>query len=143
MLKLIVRFFTLLSPLLQRLGICATAGFIAGAFAGFMLWLYAFFHTAPASLSASEIIYISLILALMAWLILLFVLVALARLSFLSIWYSSLFNALLTCFFTVLVVYKLNLWIIAEFVGMLIGIWIGLLLCYINNYLSKKYDVHK
>jgi hypothetical protein len=135
---IIVRLFTLLSPLLQRLGICATTGFIAGAFAGFILWVYAFFQSTTPVLSASDIVKLSLVLTAAAWILILFVLVPLGRLAFLSVWYSSLLNTFLTCLLTVWVVYKLDLWIIAYLVGMIIGVWIGLILCYINNYFKKK-----
>jgi hypothetical protein len=143
MLRILVRFFTLLSPMLQRLGICATAGFIAGSFTGFILWVYAFFNGAPV-LATPDLIKLSLMIAFFAWVLLIFTFVVLGNMPFLSIWYSTLMNALLTCFFTVLVVYKFDLWVIAWLVGMIVGIWIGLLLCYINNLLkNKRNGVHQ
>jgi hypothetical protein len=137
MLRFIVRIFTLLSPLLQRLGVCATAGFIAGSFAGFILWSYAFFNSPPV-LTTPELIKLALVLAFSAGLLLLFTFVVLGNMPFLSIWYSTLMNSLLTCFFTLFIVYKFDLWIIAWLVGMIVGIWIGLLLCYFNNLLKNK-----
>lgn len=139
MLKLIVKLFTLLSPLLQKLGVCATAGFIAGAFAGFMLWTYyTFLNPTPGPFTSAQIVQMALLLALGAWLVLIFAFVILGRVPFLSIWYSSLFNCILTCLLTVWVVYKLDLWIIAYLIGMLIGIWVGLMLCYLNKILKNE-----
>ena len=145
MLKLIVKFFTLLSPLLQKLGVCATAGFIAGAFAGFILCVYYYFlNPTPGPFTNAQIVQLALLLALGAWVLIVFAFVVLVRVPFLSIWYSSLFNCILTCLLTVWVVYKLDLWNIAWFIGMLIGIWVGLMLCYLNQLLKNKtYGMHK
>jgi hypothetical protein len=138
MFKYIIRFFTILSPLLQRLGACAIAGFIAGAITGFMLWLHALLNAPPLVLSASEIIQLSLLFAFAAWLVIIFAFVVLGRVSFLSMWHTALFNSFLTCALTILVVYKLNLWIVAFLIGMIIGILVGLLLCYLNGLLKHK-----
>jgi hypothetical protein len=138
MLKYIARFFKILSPLLQRLGICATAGFIAGAIAGFILWLYALINGAPVSFSSAEIVQLSLVLALFGWIMLVFAFVVLCRVPFSSMWYSAFFNAFVTSLLTLLVVYHINLWVIAWLVGMIIGIWVGLILCYLNKLLKKN-----
>jgi hypothetical protein len=91
MLKYIFKFFKILSPLLQRLGICATAGFMAGGIAGFILWIYAFINGAPAVLTSTEIVQLSLLLALCGWIMIVFAFVALCRVPFASIWYSAFF----------------------------------------------------
>lgn len=136
--KYIAKFFTLLAPLLQKLGTCAIAGFIAGSFAGFILWVYYTFNGPLTNLSSLQIVQLSLLLTLIAWLVILFGFIILARVSFLSVWYQTLFNAFLTCLLTLIIVYKLNLWVIAYLVGMIIGILVGLLLCYINGLLKKN-----
>ena len=73
MLKFFVKIFTLLSPLLQKLGVCATAGFIAGSVAGFILCAYYYFvNPVPGPFTSLQIVQISLLLALCAWLLLIF-----------------------------------------------------------------------
>src|SRR5687768_13685379 len=120
MFKILIKFFTILSPLLQRLGACASAGFAAGAIAGFILWVYAFINGVPTLLTTPEIIKISFLLTIAGWLTILFAFVVLARIPFLDIWYSTLFNAFLTSLLTLWVVYKLNLWTIAFLIGIII-----------------------
>src|SRR5688572_24726016 len=136
--KVLINFFTLLSPLLQRLGSCAAAGFIAGAFAGFVLSLQALVHAPPATLTNLELVKVSLLLAIGGWLIIVFAFVALGRVSFSDVWHSSFFNAFLTCLLTVVLVHNFHLWRVALLLGMMIGVLVGSALCHLNRILGKE-----
>jgi hypothetical protein len=133
----IVRFFTILSGPLNRVGTCGIVGFIAGSIAGLLLTILDFFQ-GSVTLSQQEAIYISLLLAGFTWIVVLFILTILVRLTFRSVALASLVNCLLTCFATVFLTRALNNYALAWFIGMVCGILIGMLLCRINALLTNS-----
>lgn len=132
----IVKFFTLLAAPLKKVGICGNVGFIAGAIAGLTLTLLDFLK-GGLTLSQQDTIYIALILTGFTWLIILFILTILVRLTFSSVALASLFNCLLVCFATVFLTRAINNYPLAWLIGMICGILIGMFLCRINALLSN------
>ncbi len=133
----IVRFFTILSGPLNRVGTCGIVGLIAGAIAGLSLTLLDF-SQGSVTLSQQDAIYISLILTGFTWIIVLFILTILVRLTFSSVALASLVNCLLTCFATVFLTRAINNFPLAWLIGMVCGILIGMLLCRINALLTNS-----
>ena len=132
----LVRIFTILSPFLKRIGLCANVGILAGGIAGISLSFLHWIHNGLV-LSTEEAFYVSLILTGFTWLVVLFLLCVLARLTFRSVALPSLFNCLLTCFVTVFLTRALNAYVLAWLIGLIVGFLIGLILCRLNNYFQK------
>lgn len=132
----IVRFFTFFSRYLNRIGTCGNVGLIAGAIAGLSLTILDI-SQGTVVLTDQEAIYIALILTGFTWLIVLFILTILVRLTFASIALASLVNCLLVCFATVFLTKAIDNYPLAWLVGIICGILIGMILCRINALFSN------
>ncbi|HLP55661.1 MAG TPA: hypothetical protein VK151_11555 [Fluviicola sp.] len=135
--KLLVKFFTSLNIFTKRLGICGNVGLIAGAIAGTLLMLLYLRQGGSLTMNTTEAVQVALMLTLFTWIFIQFVLVILARLTFRSVAIPSFVNCLLTCFAVVFIVRALGLYIAASFIGIVVGIIIGMLLCRINFIFNK------
>jgi hypothetical protein len=135
--NLLVKFFTSLNILTKRLGLCGNVGLIAGAIAGLILMYYYLLNANVVVLSNEEAAIIALMLTAFTWIINMFFLWILARLSFFSVAVPSFVNCLLTCFAVVFVVRATGTYIVAWLIGIIIGIIIGMLLCRLNFLYQK------
>jgi hypothetical protein len=136
--KLLVKFFTSLNIWTKRLGLCGNVGLIAGAIAGTTLMLL-YLKLGTLSLTNQDAVKIALILTAFTWLVVIFVLVILARLTFRSTAIPSFVNCLLTCFAVVFITHLLDLYILAWLIGIVVGIIIGMLLCRLNFLMNKLF----
>lgn len=127
------------SNIFKKLGICATVGFIAGIITGMALLLDYSVTGAVITLTYNETWQVALLLAAFCFLVLLFVLFVLCRYTVSSVFLPTLINCLLTCFFTVYLVNKFAAWEWAVFIGMVVGLIIGYLLCILCRYLGGRY----
>ncbi len=125
-----------LAKFFQWWGICATVGFLAGAISGVILLLVFSVHGTVITLTYGDTWRVALLLAAFCFIALLWILYVLCRLTLASIFLSTLINCILTCFFTVYLVNKLAAWKWAVFIGMLVGLFIGYLLCLLCRYLG-------
>lgn len=135
--NLLVKFFTSLNILTKRLGLCGNVGLIAGGIAGLILMYYYLLNANVVVLTNKEAAIIALMITAFTWIINMFFLWILARLSFFSVAVPSFVNCLLTCFAVVFVVRLTGTYIIAWLVGIVLGIIIGMLLCRINFLYQK------
>lgn len=136
--KTLVGFFKWVSKLFPLLGLCATVGFIAGALAGGALLLFASIHPTVPTLSTSEVWQVALLLWAYTTLALLFFLYVFCRFTLASILLPTIVNCFLTCLLTVWLVDKFALWQWAFFIGAVVGILIGRLLCMCCHYFTVK-----
>lgn len=127
-----------LAGYLRRLGTCGNAGLIAGVITGGALALLDFLEGGALTLTAAEALRVWLMLALFAWLLLLFVFVALARWSFGSVAVPALVNALLVGGLTMWICRALDIYHLGLLVGILIGLLIGYLLCGLYRRAAKR-----
>lgn len=132
----IVKFFLLLNVLTKRLAICTLTGFLVGGLAGLMLLLLYINENGVLLLTAEEVLKISLMLAIFCWLVIVFFYCLIARYTFSSVAVPALINSFITVLLTTFSVNKFQFYLIAWFVGMLIGLMVGALLCRINTLLS-------
>ena len=138
--KAIAKLAAAIGRLFEALGICATIGFIAGALAGMALTLLALDLTPPPVLSAQEVVKIGLILAVATAGLLLFYLCVLCRYTFISVFVPVVVNCLLTCLLTVWLVNVTGLWDWAVFVGAIVGLLVGRLLCVVCRFTAARAD---
>lgn len=124
----IYSFIAWLGNLMSRMGICASAGVVVGMANGGILAL-ANLMEGPLSPDASQLLLLWLILTLFGWLLLLFVLVVLSRLTLASVGGPSLVNSALVTGLLLLLCNALSAYGWAFWLGILCGILVGLLLC--------------
>ena len=139
-------FIKWLAKFFQWWGICATVGFLAGAISGVILLLFFSVHGSVITLTNVQTWQVALLLAAFCFIALLWVLYVLCRLTLASVFWPTLINCLLTCFFTVYLVNALAAWKFAVFIGMLVGLLIGYLLCLLCKYLGlggKDYGLYR
>jgi hypothetical protein len=132
----LAKLFLLLRFITSKLSICANTGFMAGAIAGFFLGLEDAVSANFPLATFQDVLIDSLLLTAMAWIAVLFVLCVTARLSFSSVALPSLINCFLTCLLTTWICNKFSLFRWAWLVGMLVGIFVGTLLCRLNQIFS-------
>jgi len=137
--KPVVQFIASIGKLFELLGICATVGFIAGAMTGILLTLYAMDISPAPVLTATEIWQVGLLVAAVIAIFLLIYLWVLCRYTFASIFMPVLLNCLLTCLITVWLVNLTGLWGWAFFVGAIVGILVGSLLCLFCRYFAYQF----
>jgi hypothetical protein len=138
----IIKFISAFSKVFDELGICATVGFIAGGLAGLVLTFYAMDLTSAPMLTAKEIWQVGLILAAATAGFLLFYLYVLCRYTFISVFAPVVLNCLLTCVLTVWLVDVTGLWDWAFFVGAIVGLLVGRLLCIFCQFAAYRTDAH-
>lgn len=117
-----------LAQLLARLGICANGGIIVGMLTGGTVALAELIH-GPLSPTTAELLRIWAVTALAGWIVLLFVLVALARWTFGSVALPALVNAVLVSGLTLFLCRALGLFAFGFWIGIVAGLLVGLLLC--------------
>lgn len=123
---------------LRRLGTCGNAGIIVGLIAGGALALLDFEENGALTLTAPEALRSWLLLALFAWLVLLFLFVALARWSFRSVAVPTLANSLLVSGLTVWICRARDVYHLGLLVGIVVGVLVGVLLCRLYNMATKR-----
>jgi hypothetical protein len=138
----IVKFISAISKVFDALGICATVGFIAGGLSGLVLTIYAMDLTSAPTLTAREIWQVGLVLAAATAGLLLFYLYVLCRYTLSSVFMPVVLNCLLTCLLTVWLVDVTGLWDWAFFVGTVVGLLVGRLLCIFCQFAAYRADVH-
>jgi MFS-type transporter involved in bile tolerance (Atg22 family) len=134
--KRIFDFWIYLSNIIKPLGVCANIGILTGSIAGLSLTGLLLLK-GTLTLSNTDVVWIALILTGFTWLIALFLLCAMARLTFRSVALPSLVNTILVCFATVIVAKALNAYANAWIIGIVLGFLIGMLLCRLNNLLLR------
>jgi hypothetical protein len=127
-----------LASLLRSLGTCGIAGLIVGSVCGALLGLLDFLE-GPLAPSTAELWRMWLLLALFGWLVLLFVLCGLARLTKVSVALPALVNSALVTALTIFLCGLLNAWGWGWLIGVLSGILVGALLCGLyRNVLERR-----
>jgi|GEM_PF-4740537 len=135
----LVKILTALKFLTSRIGVCGNVGLIAGAIAGFFIFMLDFIHDGL-GLNNSSAAYLSLILSGLSWLVVLFMLTIFVRLTLASIAFPSLVNCLITCFLTVFLSKWMNAYAFAYLIGIIVGALVGMVLCRLNFLLSKLFN---
>lgn len=140
--NLLANLINRLAALFKRLGVCATVGFIAGILTGFALVFYNL-NGGSTVLTAAEVWKVTLLLWAAISVFLLLYLYILCRYTLASIFFPTLFNSLITCFLTIWFTNQYGLWTTAIFIGIVIGLLIGKLLCILCKLLNRKiYGLH-
>ena len=142
--KVISKIFNWIAYQLVKLGTCATAGFIVGCLAGFMLFLYQIKVGGDPVFTHHQFLQIALVLSFFSFLILLFTLYVFCRYTLASILFPCIVNSLLSTFLTVFIINHFHLWAIGFFIGALCGLMVGKLLCIICGFLNiKSYGMYR
>ena len=114
--------------LLSRVPFCSLAGMLVGSITGTLFGLTLFAHPG-ASLDLKTLLGIGLLLGLLGFVFVLFFIGVLLRYGIGQIFLPGLVNALITAVITVLVDYVLQVPELAGWVGLLIGLLVGAILC--------------
>ncbi len=136
--KTLAAFLKWVGKLFPLLGLCATVGFIAGALAGIVLLIFGSIHPSTPVLTTAERWQTGLLLGAYTSLALIFYLYVFCRFTLASILLPTLVNCFLTCVATVWLVSEFDLWKWAFFVGAVVGMLIGRLLCMCCHYFTVK-----
>ena len=110
-----------------RRSLCAVTGAIAGGLVGLIVGLFQ--STMPAVLTMPEILRVTLILGLFAWLAILLIVGVWVRYGAIAIALPSLITTFITAFLTVYLANKLQVPVLAVWLGLIVGTLVGLLLC--------------
>lgn len=135
--NLISKMFGPLERALNKLGICSTVGLMAGGITGFFLFCHYLNYPVPV-FTDSELLKVAAMLWLFCFLVILFILFVFCRFKLGSVFIQTLINTLLSSFATTYIVNLTGAWLWAFFIGILIGLIIGRLLCFICNNLKSK-----
>lgn len=135
--NILLSIFKPLEKALKKLGICATVGFLAGAITGIILFCYSISNPVIPLITTMEFIWIASMIWLFVFLVILFMLVVFCRFTLGSIFFQVLVNTVLSSFFTTFLVFKLNAWVVAFFIGAIIGLLFGKLFCFICQHLKR------
>lgn len=129
----LVLLMTGLSRRLRVLGLCANSGMIVGLTTGGILSIVKYandVHSHPLSAPTPEdLVYIVLMLTALCWLFLMFALVAMCRLQFVSVALPALFTTAVVVGLTVWLTERLSLHAWAWLLGLIVGLVVGLSLC--------------
>jgi hypothetical protein len=106
---------------------------IVGSVIGAILTLLDWVHEGKLELTGGEILAIIGLLTAFGWLVLLFIFVGALRMPFTAVALPALVNALLVVVCTVLIAYVLDAFGLAWLIGPLVGLLIGILLCYLSR----------
>jgi hypothetical protein len=124
-----------LAERLRPIGACGQAGVIVGMIVGGLLGLHDFIEGGIA-VSANDLLAYWLLLAIFGWIVLLAIFTLFVRWSLGSVIVPTFVNALLVTGLTLLVVVTGGLYPIAFFVGLLMGLLVGSLLCQVGRWLK-------
>jgi len=126
--------------LFGRLNLCALSGALSGAATGFFFGLLQFHLEAEGlPLSGSEIVVVALLLGLLGWVTVLVVVGVWLRYKMQAIALPALINAVLTSVLTVYVSNVIQLPALASLVGLLIGILVGAIFCWLCAVLEIRW----
>ena len=114
--------------LIWRRSLCAVSGAIAGVIVGFIFGLFQIQTPVPA-LALPDVVRVSLMLGIAAWIATLVIVGIWARYGIAAIFLPSLVNALVTSLLTVYIANSVRMPILALWIGMLVGTLVGALLC--------------
>jgi hypothetical protein len=134
---MLAKLINAIARLLKRLGTCGNAGLIVGMLTGGLLALLDFLD-GPLAPTLTQIIRLWLVTALFGWLVLLAIFVGLVRWRFSAVALPSLVNAVLVAGLTLLICQALGAFAYAWWIGILVGLLVGRLLCLINNLLQRR-----
>jgi hypothetical protein len=140
--KAIAKLAAAIGRLFEALGICATIGFIAGALAGMALTLFAMDLVPPPVLGTQDVVQAGLVLGMASAGLLVFYLCVLCRYTFISVFVPVVVNCLLTCILTVWLVNVTGLWGFAVFIGMIVGLLVGRLMCIACRFSAYRADAY-
>ena len=140
--KSIAKLMSAIGKIFDALGVCATIGFITGGLSGLVLTIYSMDLTPAPVLTVKEILQVGLLLAAATAGLLLFYLYVLCRYTFISVFMPVVLNCLLTCLITVWLVDVTRLWGWAFFVGVVVGLLVGRLLCIICRFAAYRTDAY-
>lgn len=128
----------MLSGYTSRLGICGNTGLITGAISGGLLTVLYFRQGMHLLLTETEVLNVSLILTVFCWLVIIFILCMLVRLTFRSVAVPALINTFLVCYVTTFLSNYFHAFEYAWLIGIVVGIMIGTVLCKIASLLNLK-----
>lgn len=135
--KVITNLGSLFAVFLKRLNLCSIVGFTAGGLSGILLTVYGVLH-GGISISMSEILYLTILLTLYSFFIIFIFLWGFVKMRINSFIVGVLINCFLTVGLTVLATNNTILYLAAWLAGMLIGIFVGLILCWLNSVFNKN-----
>lgn len=135
--KAIFRIFSSLNFLTKQIGVCGNVGLIAGAVSGFILTILDLMYGGLV-LTNREAVYVFLLFGMFVWLIILFILCMLIRFTFRSVALPSFLNCFITCFAVVFFIKQLRAYTAAWLIGIVAGIFIGMLLCRISTLFKNQ-----
>lgn len=127
--NIIFSIFKSVSRLLRHFGACGNAGLIVGSIAGSMLVLLYLASAGNLSPLPVELLYITLLLTVFSWAVLLFISIVLLRNTPTSMFFPTLIHAFLICALTVYLCSAFNLYKYGWIIGVLAGLFVGYVLC--------------
>jgi hypothetical protein len=122
-----------LGKLTKRLGPCGNAGLIAGSLTGILLSLLGWEESGSVSLSAEQIVAAIAMIAAFSWVVLLFILITLLRMSPPSVLAPSFVNVLAVVSLTVLSTAAVDGYDFAALIGPVVGMLVGSGLCFLSR----------
>lgn len=132
-----LRFAARLARALGPLGVCGNAGLLVGMVTGGLLFLLDFLE-GPLALTLVEALQFWAATAAFCWLMLIALFVALARWTFASVALPALVNSVLVSGLTIFACRVFSLYAWAWWVGILVGVLVGFLLCGLYRAASKE-----
>lgn len=135
--KFLVNLLFIFRPLARKLSLCQLTGSIAGIVTGIILVFLFIGNDELLSVTGQDFWQFALILTAFCWVMMLFFLCGLSKYSFLSVVIPSLVNCFFTCTLTLYICNYLQLWYWAPFIGLVVGIVVGTLLCYLGQLFKK------
>ncbi len=128
---------SILAGYLSKLNLCSLVGYIVGALAGLLLTIQGLKH-GGLSLNSKEVFYITIVLTVFTFFVMLIILGAFVRMRVSSFAVGVFLNCFFTCFLIVLLVNGSEIYIIAWLIGMIVGIIVGSSLCWLNVLTTVK-----
>lgn len=134
--KIFLYLGSLYANFLKKLNLCSLVGYLAGGMSGGMLTLYGVFQ-GGVSVNQNEVLSLTILLALFAFFFIFIILWGFVKMKIGSFFVGSLINCCLTAGLTLLAINGTVLYPIAWLVGMIIGVLVGLVLCWLNSAFQK------
>ncbi len=116
----------------KKFNMCSLAGYLIGLAAGSLLTLHNIMN-GGLSLGKEEIFYVAILLTIFTFFIMIILLGIFLRLRLRSFALGLFLNCAFTCSLTVLLVNGSGYYIVAWFIGMIVGVAVGSLLCWLNS----------
>jgi hypothetical protein len=128
-----------LAERLRPIGACGHAGLIVGMIVGGLLGIHDLVE-GGIDIATSDLLAYWLLLSLFGWVVLLAIFTLFVRWTLSSVIVPTAINTLLVTGLTLLIVVAAHLYVIAFFVGLLVGLIVGALLCQIGRWLKGARD---